>query len=139
MLPSSRRAIEVRRNDYSDLAPVDRDEFFNAVGPCLALAGAVGMNEGDRREWLEAAFIAVGDMPIGLLEEGAKAALRTADHPSKIVPAIMKAVGEDWRRRQRVWTPERIALPEKRISDDERLHVGKLMSELVKSLGDATA
>ena len=64
------------------------------------------MNEGDRREWLEAAFIAVGDLPIALLERGAKAALQTADHPSKIVPAIMREIEADLKRRKTIYISE---------------------------------
>jgi len=61
------------------------------------------MNEGDRREWLEAAFIAIGDLPIALLERGAKAALQTADHPSKVVPAIMREIDGDLKRRRSIY------------------------------------
>ena len=132
--PSSRRDIEFRRADARDLEPVNREEFFAVVGPCLALCGAVGMGEGDRREWLEAAFLAVGELPIALLERGAKAAMRTADHPSKIVPAIIAESGASLKFRRDLAKPLDNGPREKVIPQAEREEVGRLMKELIASL-----
>jgi hypothetical protein len=138
---SYRAPVEVRRTDFTDVTPVDRAEFFAAVGPCLALTGGVGMSESDQRAWLEAAYVAIEGMPIGLLERGAKAALARADHPSKIIPAIMKEVGEAWERRKanaaaRRPDPEVPALTKQDVSDDERKEVAKLVAQLAASLSD---
>lgn len=137
---SFRAPAEIRRTDFTDITPVDRGEFFAAVGPCLALTGGVGMSKDDQRAWLEAAFTALDGIPIALLERGAKAALATADHPSKIVPAIMKAITEDWERRRRYVAPpirdyQPPAAPEP-IDDEERKEVAALVAGLVKKLGD---
>lgn len=93
---ASRRALEARATDIHDLEPVDRSEFFAEVGPCLALTMGVGMSPGDQDAWLEAAFIALDGIPIGLLRRGVRAAMLNADHPSKIIPAIMAEIGANW-------------------------------------------
>lgn len=72
----------------SQPARVDRAAFAAELTPCLALASGVGMSGEDRREWLNAAYRAIGHYPLPLLKAGAAEALRTADHPSKIVPSI---------------------------------------------------
>lgn len=98
------------------------------------------MSKDDQRAWLEAAFTALEGIPIGLLERGAKTAMATADHPSKIVPAIMKAVDADWEWRRknsvapvREYTPPPESPP---IDDEERKEVAALVAKLVESLGD---
>lgn len=97
---SSAAALEARRRDVHDLVPVSRDEFFSAVGPCLTLAAGVGMSQSDQDAWLEAAYQALDGIPISLLARGAQAAMQKADHPSKIVPAIVAEIGESWRWRK---------------------------------------
>lgn len=92
--------VEVRRRDIRDLVPVSRDEFFASVAPCLTLAAGVGMSPDDQDAWMEAAYQALDGIPIALLERGAEAAMRSADHPSKIIPAIMAEIGESWRWRR---------------------------------------
>lgn len=57
------------------------------------------MDEETRTEWLLAAYLALEGIPLDLLQRGAKDALKTADHPSKIVPAITKSVGATWENR----------------------------------------
>lgn len=96
--------VEIRRTDTRDLVPVSRDEFFTAVAPCLTLAAGVGMSQDDQDAWLEAAYQALDGIPIALLERGAAAAMKSADHPSKIVPAIIAEVEEtwNWRKEHRV-------------------------------------
>jgi hypothetical protein len=64
--------------------------------PVLALCAGVGMSAGDRGEWLAAAAVALNGIPADLLAIGIETAMRTADHPSKIVPAIRKAVEQLW-------------------------------------------
>ena len=58
------------------------------------------MDEDTRTEWYKAAWIALEGIPTDLLFRGAKAALATADHPSKIVAAITKEVGKTWEDRR---------------------------------------
>lgn len=67
--------------------------------PCLQLVAPVGMDEDSQDTWFEAARKALADIPIGLLQRGVAAAMRKADHPSKIVPAIMAHIGDDWQWR----------------------------------------
>lgn len=73
---------------------------MNALAPCLTLVGGTGMDEETRVEWYKAAWMALEGIPVDLLERGAKAALAKADHPSKIVAAIMREVGETWENRR---------------------------------------
>lgn len=58
------------------------------------------MGVAEQRTWLEAAYKALAGIPIALLQRGATAAMRKADHPSKIIPAIIAEVGETWERRR---------------------------------------
>ncbi len=74
------------------------------------------MDEDSQDTWFEAARIALDGIPIGLLQRGAEAAMQKADHPSKVVPAIMAEISEAWARRRRLATPavgvQTPALPE---------------------------
>lgn len=118
--PSSRAALEVRQADIYDLEPVDRGEFYGEIAPCLTLAAGVGMSQLDQHAWLEAAFIALEGIPIGLLQRGVKAAMLSADHPSKIIPAVVAEIGDSWtwRKAHRPLpspAPAPIAPPERQI------------------------
>ena len=122
--------------NVTDLVPVDRNEFAGEITPCLELTAPTGMDGQARRMWLNAAYKALDGIPIALLKRGAAAALAKADHPSKIVPTIMKEIGEDWAWRKRMQTPVEIhvpALPD-HSEDPERAEVAKLMSSLARKL-----
>ena len=73
------------------------------------------MNTEARREWLVAAYAALGHLPADLIERGARVAMQTADHPSKIVPAIIKETEYAYRSRRthspRPYASEAVALP----------------------------
>lgn len=47
------------------------------------------MDEAARREWLAVAWDTVGHLPSDLLSIGCAHARKVADHPAKIVPAII--------------------------------------------------
>lgn len=87
--------------NYTNLTPATKTEFAAALTPCLSLVAGVGLKGDERREWLHAAYIALGDMPVDLLKRGAHEAMRTADHPSKIVPAIIAEVATALETRKR--------------------------------------
>jgi hypothetical protein len=112
MLPSDLR----RAADYRDLKPASDDQFITTLLPCLQLVAPVGMDEDSQDTWFEAARIALDGIPIGLLQRGAEAAMQKADHPSKVVPAIMAEISEAWARRKRLAAPaadvQAPALPE---------------------------
>lgn len=94
-------SLSSRANDILDLVPVSRAEFAAEVSPCLTLVAGVGMTADDQTTWLKAAYRALDGIPIRLLRRGSAAAMQTADHPSKIVPAIIREVREDWEWRKR--------------------------------------
>lgn len=48
-----------------------------------------------RKEWLAAAYRVIGHIPADILNHGAKKAMEQADHPSKIVPIIVRET-KDW-------------------------------------------
>lgn len=60
------------------------------------------MARADRRAWLNAAWAALRHVPLPILKRGAAAAMRKADHPSKIVPAIMEAIEPDLAAERRI-------------------------------------
>ncbi|PZU75568.1 MAG: hypothetical protein DI530_15045 [Sphingomonas sp.] len=70
------------------------------MAPCLTLTGGVGMTRDARREWYAAAYRAMDGIPADLLRRGAAVAMSKADHPSKIVPAIMAEIGAAWGARR---------------------------------------
>lgn len=63
------------------------------------------MAQGERRDWLLAAWDALSGIPADLLERGCRAARLTADHPAKIVPAIISEVQSTWERRRELSQP----------------------------------
>lgn len=85
----------------------DRARFAAAMGSILALVAPTGMGQTERRVWMEAAFGALRHLPIDVIEKGAATARQRADHPSKIVPAIIAAAEPEiaWRRRQHEGRP----------------------------------
>ena len=90
------------------LVPASKEQFRNELTACLALVVPVGMTEEARRDWLAVAWATVGHLPPDMLTEGCEAARRTADHPSKIVPAIIAAT-DGWmetRRRLNQYQPQ---------------------------------
>ena len=66
--------------------------FARHVGPLLTLVAPTGMTGEERKLWLHAAMTALSDLNVGQIEDGAREAMKTADHPSKIVPAIRKSL-----------------------------------------------
>lgn len=125
--------------DITDLVPVDRSEFASELVPCLALTSGVGMSAIDQKTWLNAAFKALDGIPIGLLKRGAAFAMKVADHPSKIVPAIIAEVQSDWdwRRRYRKPVHDAVAEPAGKPAGDPK-KIGAAMSALADRLA-ATA
>jgi len=129
--------------DINDLDPVSRAEFANEMTPCLALTSGVGMTAADQRVWLSAAYRALDGIPIALLKRGCDAAMKTADHPSKIVPTIIKEIRADWDWRKKFAKPTRPALetleaPTPEISAEERANVSQSMATLLARMA-ATA
>lgn len=86
--------------------------------------------------WMSAAEQALKHLPADLIERGAAIALTTADHPSKIVPAIIAAVKDDlaWRKRtEHLARPK--ALPRKDVvADEERSEVAQMMHDLAEKM-----
>jgi hypothetical protein len=105
------------------LAPATSDQFRNELTACLALVVPVGMTEEARREWLLVAWETLKHLPPDILHHGCEAARKTADHPSKIVPAIIAAT-DDWMKSRRscVQPVEQVCLPlpKKHIMDRDR-------------------
>jgi hypothetical protein len=100
------------------LRPATPDQMQAELTACLALSGASGMSEDDRCEWLRAARLTLEGIPADLLAQGCRKARATCDHPSKIVPAIMADVTDQWKwRRESRPAPPRVETipPERRI------------------------
>lgn len=142
-----RKALELgqRRQLYSklkpsfdprdNLSPVDPEDLMDIVAPALALVGGVGMNADGRAEWMMAAGSALRHLPEDLLRRGVKAAQRFADHPSKIVPAIIAEAQPEYDRRvtHRQTTAEHnalfAALPAPGKARPTKAEVDQIMSE----------
>lgn len=94
------------------LQPATREEFGVELTACLALVVPVGMTEESRREWLSVAWQTLRHLPSDLLSAGCIEARKTADHPSKIVPAIIAYAEPRIETRKRISRDYPIALPE---------------------------
>ena len=77
----------------TSLQPASRDQFRTELTSCLILTAPSGMTKEDRNEWLKVAWGTLRDLPPDILAAGCKVARETCDHPSKIVPTIMKEAG----------------------------------------------
>lgn len=82
------------------LAPAQSADIVKIVTPVLILCGAVGMSADDRTEWFQAAAGALHGVPADLLAKAVQSVSAKVDHPSKIVPAIMTHVADEWARRK---------------------------------------
>jgi hypothetical protein len=136
---STQLSISSRMGDVTDLHPVSREEFAAEMSACLALVAPVGMDQAAKRLWLTAAYRALDGIPIALLKKGATAAMKTADHPAKVVPAIMREIESDWNWRKRqlenTISHKMLQAPKQdAISEDERVKVGSLMRGLIAKL-----
>lgn len=76
------------------LAPATPDAFAKELTACLALVAPTGMDQSARTEWLKAARITLGHLPEDMLAAGCRKAREIADHPAKIIPAIMAETAE---------------------------------------------
>lgn len=92
--PGERRWLSA--NSY--VLRVSDDVALAELAESLALTAPVTMTEDDRRQWLSAAVRAMRDAepsPVAFAAAVRAARISTAcDHPAKILPAIMKALGE---------------------------------------------
>lgn len=96
----------------ASLEPAPREDFARELTKCLSLVAPVGMDENARTEWLAAAWETVQHLPADLLAIGAAHARKVADHPSKIVPAIIAETEELLKcRRESAKKPGQPCLP----------------------------
>lgn len=99
-MASAPRPAPLSAFSTSRLEPATRTEFRNELTACLALVAPVGMDEAARGEWLAVAWDTLKHLPSDLLSIGCRKAREVADHPSKIVPAILAETDETLRRRR---------------------------------------
>jgi hypothetical protein len=93
------------------LAPASNTQFRDELTACLILVAPVGMTEEAKAEWLAIAWRTLNHLPADLLAAGCIEARKTADHPSKIVPAILSYADERFTRRSRNFSEYPAALP----------------------------
>jgi hypothetical protein len=99
------------------LEPATREQFAIELTSCLALVVPVGMTEEARREWLAVAWQTLNHLPSDLLSGGCLEARKTADHPSKIVPAIIGYAEPRLENRKRIERDYPLALPDPERSE----------------------
>lgn len=103
-----------------------RTVFRNELTACLVLTAPAGMTEESRREWLAVAWDTLKHIEPRDLETCARKARQTCDHPSKIVPAIIKARDElrPWEKIAMSAEPEPVALIEEQyVTPDEAAEI----------------
>lgn len=117
------------------MTPATKDEFRTELTSCLVLTAPTGMTKEDRNEWLRVAWGTLRDLPPDILAAGCKAARETCDHPSKIVPTIMKEAGPWMAMRRRSSTPiESALLPAPQIEEPDYI-TPEQMAEIRKEFG----
>lgn len=94
-------SLEPWRDPKTALEPASREVFRRELVGCLALVAPAGMDSATRREWLASAWGTLREYPADLIERGCNHARRVADHPAKIVPAILAEVEDALKTRQR--------------------------------------
>ena len=125
--PRTRQLAAMRDATAESLKPAETDDFRNHLTACLILTAPSGMSKDDRNEWLRAAWLTIGHLPADLLKRGCEVARRTADHPSKIVPAILGDAEAEIRRRKRTISE---------CSDDIELIETQIRAELEQRAAD---
>lgn len=119
----------------TNTTPASKTEFRNQLTACLVLTAPTGMTEEARSDWLRVAWMTVSHLPSDLLERGCKKARETADHPSKIVPIILKEVESDMEWRRRMAAPQSsaslvTALPEPKQQFCTAEEAAKILQEV---------
>lgn len=108
--------------------------------PALALVSGSGLTREARTEWLKSAYLILGDVRPDVLAAATKIAMRTVDHPSRIVPAILRESdrieGEQQRQAQRdaAIAETRDLIENHNRPNPEAAEVGSLMADLVRKL-----
>ena len=92
------------------------------LSACLALTAASGMNDDAPREWLITARATLNGIPADLLTRGCRVARTYCDHPSKIVPTIMREVETAWNNRKMDGRPDT------RGFDNEARSIGEIVT-----------
>lgn len=121
-------------DEYFDPAPTG---FLIAqLSACLALVRPVGMTERETEDWLAVAAETLGDIPIDLLEEGAREARDTCTHHAQIVPTIRKTVKErvESRRARRGQPSAQVVRLAPREPAPESTPIPKLTHEQLQTL-----
>jgi hypothetical protein len=99
--PAVRAALPAALAEARALAaPALGRDFTRLMTSSLVLVAGVGMTREDSRAWQAAAVEALIGIPADLLEIGCAAAKRACDHPSKILPTILKTVDYRWDTRR---------------------------------------
>jgi hypothetical protein len=92
---SSRCLLEAEYRQAMEAArPVDMPTAIRLLTPCLVLCSPSGMTQGDREEWLVAAYNALIDVPGSLFADACRGVMGACDHPAKIVPYIIRSTAE---------------------------------------------
>lgn len=93
------------------------------------------MTQDERKGWLHAAYKALDDIPAGQLDGAVREAMKTVDHPAKIVAAIRKTLEGPGRYQSMVTmvTPSHDDI--RRMEEDRRPSPNsKEMAELMRGL-----
>lgn len=136
--------LEIRELE-AKLAPRSLEEIMAALSRCLTLTAPSGMSQDDRLEWLTVAAMELLVVPSIVFDDACAEARRTCDHPSKIVPAIMRYqpshyISEGFLRGRLSTARARLAnisaprIEKKAEDPDERRCVATGMGELLKEL-----
>lgn len=114
---------------------VSGSEFAKIIAPALTLTSPSGMTQDERKAWAHAAYKAIGDVPAERLENAVHEAMKTVDHPSKIVPAIRKALEGPGRYQSMVTIVAPSDDDLRRLQDERRPSSNaKEMAELMRGL-----
>lgn len=103
------------------LAPPSLEQATEELLRCLRLVAIAGMSDTDRREWLLVAYDEIKEIPACEFAERCSHARKTADHVSKIVPAIFSLKFDEFHGAGQV---------KLRLKHREREHASRFMKKL---------
>lgn len=105
------------RQAEASLQSATTADFGRELTASLTLVAPSGMTQADRNEWLKTAWDSLIGIPADLLASACFTARRTCDHPSKIVPTIMREVEAEWRRRRSMRSEVLAALGKMKVDE----------------------
>lgn len=136
------------REASEEAAPMEMGAAMIELGQCLTLCAPSGMREDERVNWLTVAHSRIAHIPAKPFWTACQYAMDHCDHPSKIIPTIIKR-SKEWAdsllkveriKRAQYQNANAPKLTRQEIVQDEseRSEIAKILAEAKAGLASAT-